>query len=169
MQSAVYSGAGPPRVLPVLSIWGPIGVWWQRWQLSGLWIDVLPRQSTAEARHSPLYPLHPPPTPPPAKPLLYSPALHQLFLTSNLTSPPVLQSSLASLPLSLHHSLSLGKHCRVSLTCAQVWAPNPPVPVANGSEIQTSTAGTKWPFMYSLAPKNFQEPESSLRSVPYLF
>lgn len=57
------------------------------------------------------------PPPPPTKTLLHSPALHQLFLTSNLTSPPVLHVPCSGVlpPPLLCPSVSLsGKHCRVS-------------------------------------------------------
>lgn len=90
---------------------GPIGVWWQRWQLSGFWIDVIRQQSTAEGWHPTSK------TRTYAHTLLHSPALHQLFLTSNLTSPPVLHVRCSGVlpPPLLCPSVSLsGKHCRVS-------------------------------------------------------
>lgn len=126
-----------------------------------------PQRSTAEA----WLPL---PSTPPAKPLLHSPALHQLFLTSNLTSPPVLHIQCsgvlppARLPPSVPLSPSLsvntaGLHSRVlrcGLTSGQMKDDNPPV--SNDSEIQMSTVREMKAFFHgrNLMIRNLELPKN---------
>ena len=84
---------------------------------------------------------------PPAQPLLHSPALHQLFLTSNLTSSPVLQFQCSGVlpPPSLCPPISFSvntaglnsRGLRCGLTLREIKAYNPAV--SNSSEIQTYT------------------------------
>lgn len=106
---------------------------------------------------------------PPAKPLLHSPALHQLFLTSNLTSPLVLQIQCSGVPPppSLCPSISpsvntAGFHSRVlrcGLASGQMKADNPPD--SNSSEIQTLTLRVLMAFFHrrNLMTRNMELPK----------